>query len=179
MKAWDVRPTADGYEIEANVECLVDANNRFKAHYNYVISTDGSLTISYWIDPSVEVNDLPHAGLTINVNPSLTRLNWLGQGPYDAYSNRCAASILGYWETDARQLTGTKKVERVDCIYDSYCLSFVYDGYLEHEAPMADVLHLVSTIYPRPEKGRAADEFFEQTHSNQHFAGRLRIELKQ
>lgn len=179
VKAWDVRPTVDGYEIEADVECLVDANNRFKAHYNYVISTDGSLTISYSIDPSVEVNDLPHAGLSINVNPSLTRLNWLGQGPYDAYSNRCAASILGYWETDAYQLTGTKKVERVDCIYDSYCLSFVYDGYLEHEAPMSDVLHLVSTIYPRPEKGRSADEFFEQTHSNQHFVGRLRIELKQ
>ena len=179
VKAWDVRPTADGYAIEAEVDCKVDASNRFMAHYTYVISADGSLSVSYSFRPSVEVKDLPHAGMSIVVNPTLAQLNWLGQGPYDAYSNRCAAAILGYWQATADKLTGTKKVERVDCCFDTHRLSFTYDGYLEHDASEADVLHLVTAIYPRPEKGRAADESFVQTHSGQHFTGSIRIELKQ
>ncbi|HWB85083.1 MAG TPA: glycoside hydrolase family 2 TIM barrel-domain containing protein [Bryobacteraceae bacterium] len=107
VESWKVSESADGVEIDARANHVIDAKNHFQVSYTYSIGRDGVLSIHYSVKPQVEAEWLPLVGVTLRTPPALTHLRWLGLGPLDAYPNEKAAAIFGVWSGDLGGPTAT------------------------------------------------------------------------
>lgn len=177
--AWKVEQHEETVRIEATMKYVVNEKNEFDVQWLYTITGDGALNVRYETVCHVQVKELPHVGLSLQMDEDIKQLHWLGKGPYDSYSNRQSASYLGYWGGDiaSPEACGTKQIRRIDLASDKAMLQISSNGYMEHFAASPSLCYILSGIYPRPEKGRPADDFFEQLHANQTFTGEIRIDV--
>ena len=87
------------------------------------------------------------------------------------------AAIFGLWggRLDESATFGNKEVQRIDLKGKDTGFTIKSSGYMEHSPEDPSVLHILCGVYPRPEKGRPADESVPQTHSDSKFHGELTI----
>ena len=46
-----------------------------------------------------ELRDLPRVGVVLTLASGLERLEWVGRGPWENYSDRLASAVVGRWES--------------------------------------------------------------------------------
>lgn len=112
--------------------------------------------------PSVQTTLLPEVGLRITGNVQMTDLSWIGLGPYDSYPNRHCAAYFGVWvgSTKDKVTAGYKQMRHLDwTATDKKGITITADNYyLSHSVETPNVVSILSDLYARPEKGRAAND---------------------
>ncbi len=181
IEYWIVKKFDSCIEINAIVNYTVDSLNRFHVSYRYIISTDGSLNVHYQIKPNVNIPWLPIVGMSLQTAPELNRIKWLGLGPYDAYPNKKSAPVLGLWKGSAGtpEVSGIKETRWIERDGSIGRLHISSIGYMEHDTITPDIIHILSGVFPRPEKGRMADDSTPQlaTNGNNSFVGEFSLIL--
>lgn len=177
VRSWQMEEGEDTIRIETSVDFQIDGNNSFSADFTYIAADSGILDIRYEIRPQTEATDLPRVGMSLRCGDGISELHWIGKGPYDAYPNRRSAAIFGLWggRLDESATFGNKEVQRIDLKGKDTGFTIKSSGYMEHSPEDPSVLHILCGVYPRPEKGRPADESVPQTHSDSKFHGELTI----
>ena len=66
----------------------------------YLISGDGSMTVSSNINIDKGLKNLPRAGLEFVINEGLEKLEYYGYGPNESYHDRKESAQLGIYETE-------------------------------------------------------------------------------
>lgn len=182
VKSWNLKEADDKVIINANVEYKIDDKNRFTTAYRYTIATNGQLNIYYEILPEVQIPWLPIVGMTVQSALELDQIKWLGLGPYDAYPNRQAAAILGVWggKAGGKETVGNKATRWIERSGSNGKFRIYNNSYMEHNASAPEILHILSDVLGRPEKGRKADESFPQleTKTGKPFVGEFSIEIE-
>ena len=56
---------------------------------------DGSILVENVVEVADGVDDLPRVGVVLHLRPGLEQLEWCGRGPWEAYSDRLASTIVG------------------------------------------------------------------------------------
>ena len=168
VKEWSVEDRPDEVIIRAKVDCHVDSANHFTTIYRYSIGVDGRLDVNYEILTDVAIPQIPIVGMTIKTVPELKELHWLGLGPYDAYPNKKAAPILGVWggEAGSADVTGMKATRWIERSNSKCGFRIMSNGYMKHDASHSEVMHILSYVFGRPEKGRQADESVPQMRTD-------------
>lgn len=66
----------------------------------YLIQNDGTVRVNATLSlpPDSEAPELPRMGLRFMLPQTCNQLNWYGRGPWENYSDRNTASLLGLWE---------------------------------------------------------------------------------
>jgi beta-galactosidase len=67
--------------------------------HRYTLLASGELLVENEVTVGEGISDIPRVGVSVVVAPGLERLAWYGRGPWDNYSDRRAASIVGRWES--------------------------------------------------------------------------------
>ncbi|KAK1829970.1 glycoside hydrolase [Podospora conica] len=68
----------------------------------YTISSCGTLKVDVHLDPSgFAPAHVPRIGLNLRVSRDLDRVKWQGQGPGEAYPDKCSAQRTGVWSFDS------------------------------------------------------------------------------
>jgi len=168
VKEWSVEDRPDEVIIRAKVDCHVDSANHFITTYRYSIGVDGRLDVNYEILTDVAIPQIPIVGMIIKTVPELKELHWLGLGPYDAYPNKKAAPILGIWggEAGSADVTGMKATRWIERSNSECGFRIMSNGYMKHDASHPEVMHILSHVFGRPEKGRQADESVPQMRTD-------------
>ena len=168
VKEWSVEDRPDEVIIRAKVDCHVDSANHFTTIYRYSIGVDGRLDVNYEILTDVAIPQIPIVGMTIKTVPELKELHWLGLGPYDAYPNKKAAPILGVWggEAGSADVTGMKATRWIERGNSKCGFRIMSNGYMKHDASHPEIMHILSYVFGRPEKGRQADESVPQMRTD-------------
>ncbi|MFT4176982.1 MAG: glycoside hydrolase family 2 TIM barrel-domain containing protein [Luteolibacter sp.] len=179
--SWTIDEKAGNVEINTTVKYAIDAENSYTTQFRYNVSSDGSLNVHYEILPTINAPWVPVVGMVVKSAPELTRLDWLGLGPFDAYPNKRSAPILGVWGGTAgkNETSGPKAIRWVERSNSDARFRITSTGYLECDADAPENMRILSGLLGRPEKGRKADESIPQleTKTGKPFVGSLRIEL--
>jgi beta-galactosidase len=61
----------------------------------YSLLRSGDLLVENEVRVGRELRDLPRVGVVLALAPGLDRLEWFGPGPWETYSDRRAAAIVG------------------------------------------------------------------------------------
>ncbi len=168
--------------IKAVTEYVVNENNKFAVEYRYMLSDEGKLMVHYEMTPSVQTTLLPEVGLRITGNLQMTDLSWVGLGPYDAYPNRHCAAYFGLWGGSAsdKATDGYKQMRRLDwTAKNKKGITITADNYyLSHSVETPNVVSILSDLYARPEKGRAANDWWKEMNTGKDapFCGNICIE---
>ncbi len=168
--------------IKAETEYVVNENNKFVVDYRYTLTDEGKLMVHYEMKPSVQTTLLPEVGLCITANNQMTELSWLGLGPYDAYPNRHCAAYFGVWGGNVGDKTtaGYKQMRKLEwTAKDKHGITISADNYyLSHSVESPNVVSILSDLYARPEKGRAANDWWKEMNMTKDspFCGNICIE---
>ncbi|HPS72817.1 MAG TPA: glycoside hydrolase family 2 TIM barrel-domain containing protein [Bacteroidales bacterium] len=66
----------------------------------YTVLGTGDILVSVTFNPATEdLPEIPRIGLNFQVNPQFNKVEYLGKGPYENYSDRCTASLFGHYYT--------------------------------------------------------------------------------
>jgi beta-galactosidase len=67
--------------------------------HRYTVQPDGTITVknSFIIDPAMP--DLPRLGVVLALRPGFEKLRWFGRGPFENYSDRKRAAMVGIYES--------------------------------------------------------------------------------
>ena len=72
--------------------------NGFESMYSYRIEGDGTLTLEHTLRPQGTMPSwLPRIGLTMDVNDSLSNVQWYGRGPQENYPDRKTGYRIGIY----------------------------------------------------------------------------------
>ncbi len=181
VEAWTCEEEAGLPSVKARVKYVVDTLNAFTVDYHYQVNRQGQLTIHYSMLPQVQVKRLPWVGMRLESEPGrFNRLHWLGLGPWDAYPNRKSAPFFGYWggAVEDAAVQGIKQIRRI-----------AWEGQQDGISIQSDEAYMVcdgsdmgiySAVYPRPEKGREADDWFPllRTDTGVPFVGSFSLSVK-
>ena len=63
--------------------------------HRYRLLEDGEVLIENVVELDPGVDDLPRIGVVMTLRPGLERIEWYGRGPWEAYSDRLASTIVG------------------------------------------------------------------------------------
>jgi beta-galactosidase len=63
--------------------------------HRYRVLPDGAILVENVVELDDGVRDVPRVGVVLVLRPSLERLEWLGPGPWEAYSDRRASALVG------------------------------------------------------------------------------------
>ena len=70
----------------------------------FTLSPSGELEVENRVQIGAEISDLPRVGVSLILAPGLEQLAWFGRGPWENYSDRHAAAMVGlYRSTVAEQ----------------------------------------------------------------------------
>ncbi|ADY53938.1 glycoside hydrolase family 42 domain 5 loop region [Pseudopedobacter saltans DSM 12145] len=175
VTAWNVENKADDKVIHAQVEYMIDQNNRFTVQYKYTIKGNGLLNIHYELRPQVQINRLPLVGMDIKMT-GINDLKWLGLGPYDAYPNKQAAPIFGTWKWDGT--AGVKRTRWIESSEGPARIQIFNNGYIELKEATSNKISVLTDVYARPEKQRPADNSFPELRTDHSYVGEFDIVLK-
>lgn len=181
VEAWTCGEEDGLPSVKTRVKYVVDTQNSFTVDYHYVINRQGHLAIHYSLLPQVQVKRLPWVGMRIESEQDrFSRLHWLGLGPWDAYPNRKSASFFGYWGGTVKdaEVQGIKQIRRIEWEGQQDALSIAsHDAYMVCEG---SAIGIYSAVYPRPEKGREADDWFPllRTDTGVPFVGSFSLSVK-
>lgn len=181
--SWEVvRQDSAQTVIKATTEYVVNENNRFVIDYRYTLNADGSLMIHYEMKPFLQTTLLPEVGLVVTGNSDMTELSWLGLGPYDSYPNRHCAAYMEVWSgniTD-QATVGYKQIRKLRWMgkANDAILIKADNYYMSHTKELPHEVSILSNLYPRPEKGRAANDWWKEmsTSKDAPFCGNISIE---
>ncbi|MFN8441849.1 MAG: glycoside hydrolase family 2 TIM barrel-domain containing protein [Caldilineaceae bacterium] len=73
--------------------------NDFNHTQRYILLPSGELQVENQVKLGNDANDLPRVGVTLNLRPELEKLTWYGRGPWENYSDRKAASMVGRYQS--------------------------------------------------------------------------------
>ena len=65
----------------------------------YVLRASGELEVENVVELAPELRDVPRIGVVLTLVPGLERLTWYGRGPWEAYSDRLASTVVGRFES--------------------------------------------------------------------------------
>jgi beta-galactosidase len=85
----------DGRAIE-----LVHRTDGLVTHrQRYRLLDSGELVVENEVELAPGVQDVPRIGVTLTLVPGLEQLAWYGRGPWEAYSDRLASTVVGRFES--------------------------------------------------------------------------------
>ncbi|MFT4090086.1 MAG: glycoside hydrolase family 2 TIM barrel-domain containing protein [Asticcacaulis sp.] len=178
---WKVNEGEGKVSIHAEVTYVVDADNSFKAVYNYDVNPGGTLSVRYSLLPTVKATWLPHVGVDIKVPSGADRLRWLGLGPIDAYSNMKMAANLGVYSEKLVNLAedsmkATRWVEVSAGTAPGVRLD--HRGYVRYRPSQPDRLLVLSSVIGRQTKADPPEPpYLLETNDGKPYVGAFEIEL--
>jgi beta-galactosidase len=93
----------DRYELElvsAGPGELVHRAPGIATHtQRYRLLDTGELLVENVVELERGVRDVPRVGVVLTLRPGLERLEWYGPGPWEAYSDRRASTVVGRWQS--------------------------------------------------------------------------------
>jgi beta-galactosidase len=69
----------------------------------YRLHTSGELVVENEVRVARDLRDLPRVGVVFELAPDLEQLEWYGRGPWESYSDRLAAAIVGRFRSTVRE----------------------------------------------------------------------------
>jgi beta-galactosidase len=60
---------------------------------------DGGAEVLHEVVVPAPLDDLPRVGVRLTLGPGHEEVEWLGRGPHEGYSDRCASTPVGRWRT--------------------------------------------------------------------------------
>jgi beta-galactosidase len=90
-----VSARADGSAVELvhRADGLVTHRQRYRLRDN------GEVLVENVVELSPKLRDAPRIGVGLTLQPGLERLTWYGRGPWEAYSDRVASTVVGRFES--------------------------------------------------------------------------------
>ncbi len=90
-----VSARADGSAVELvhRADGLVTHRQRYRLRDN------GEVLVENVVELSPKLRDTPRIGVGLTLQPGLERLSWYGRGPWEAYSDRLASTVVGRFES--------------------------------------------------------------------------------
>jgi beta-galactosidase len=64
---------------------------------------DGGVLVENEVRVGPELRDLPRVGVVLTLAPGLDRLEWVGRGPWESYSDRLASAVVGRWASSVAE----------------------------------------------------------------------------
>jgi len=180
VSRWKVDQKGEAVLIDADVEYVVDAKNRFSVAYHYEVRPTGELHVRYSIRPKVQAKWLPYAGIELQLAPGLDHLRWLGLGPLDAFPNEKRAPMLGVWNQALGREDGMKSIRWARVTEaGGKGLRVRENGYINFSAGEPDRLRLLSSVLGRPTKGwRPEDPSYRlDTDTNEPLVGAFVLDM--
>jgi beta-galactosidase len=66
----------------------------------YRVLSDGKISVNATLKPlKQKLQELPRFGLNMQIDPTFTRLNWYGRGPWENYQDRNRSAFAGIYES--------------------------------------------------------------------------------
>jgi len=93
----------NGTTIEKLPTAPSDDNTHFIVNLQWSVYADGTVSCQSLITPKGEMLELPRIGYELQLDPSLGNLQYFGNGPYENYPDRQAASKLGIYKTGVKE----------------------------------------------------------------------------
>ena len=81
------------------VELVHEAAGLVTHRHRYRLHASGDLYVENIVELAAELRDLPRVGTVLSLIPGLERLEWYGRGPWEAYSDRLASTVVGRFES--------------------------------------------------------------------------------
>jgi beta-galactosidase len=88
---------ADG--VVAIVERLRGGEGIEVDHRIELRSLGDSVHVSHLVELAEPLDDLARVGVRFTFAPGHEQVDWLGRGPHEGYTDRCASTIVGRWQT--------------------------------------------------------------------------------
>ena len=86
--------------VELNAVELVHRVARLVTHrHSYTLLATGGLLVQNVVELAPRLRDVPRIGVGLTLHPGLERLTWHGRGPWEAYSDRLASTVVGRFES--------------------------------------------------------------------------------
>lgn len=79
----------------------------FHTVITYIVFANGKVKISYKVSPTdiiKNIQSLPRVGLKCSINSALTKISYLGRGPFENYPDRKSESDMGRWITSPSKM---------------------------------------------------------------------------
>ena len=106
-----VRVTPDRFGLRGNVaECHAVAlakgipDDDFEFTQEFSMRRDGVLEYNAYFVVPEKFADLPRVGITLELPKELRNIEYFGKGPYENYSDRCAAAETGLYKTTPQDM---------------------------------------------------------------------------
>ena len=90
------RIAGNGVELVHRADGLITHRQRYR------LLAAGDLLVENVVELSPELRDVPRIGAGLTLQPGLERLTWYGRGPWEAYTDRLAATVVGRFESTVR-----------------------------------------------------------------------------
>jgi beta-galactosidase len=84
---------------DSAVELVHRAGGLVTHRQRYRLLGAGELHVENVVELSSQLRDVPRIGAALSLLPGLERLTWYGPGPWEAYSDRLAAAVVGRFES--------------------------------------------------------------------------------
>ena len=82
----------------ATIEVVHRVDGLLTHRHRYRLLTNGELAVENVVELSPRLRDVPRIGTVVTLVPGLERLAWFGRGPWEAYSDRLASTLVGRFE---------------------------------------------------------------------------------
>jgi beta-galactosidase len=77
------------------VELVHRADGIVTHRHRYGLLGTGELRVENVVELAASVRDIPRIGVTLTLVPGLEQLAWYGRGPWEAYVDRLASTVVG------------------------------------------------------------------------------------
>jgi beta-galactosidase len=81
------------------VEALHRFGDLLTHRHRYRLLASGELVVENVVELAPRLRDVPRIGTVLTLLPGLEALSWYGRGPWEAYSDRLASTIVGRFES--------------------------------------------------------------------------------
>lgn len=76
----------------------VSPDKKLSLEIKYRLNSSGALKVSFTMQPSPDLPNLPRVGMQVPVAKSLSDLEWFGRGPYETYADKKSGSFIGRYK---------------------------------------------------------------------------------
>ncbi|MDP9283675.1 MAG: DUF4981 domain-containing protein [Actinomycetota bacterium] len=83
----------------AAVELVHQCGGLVTHRQHYRLHASGELAIENVVELAPELRDVPRIGTVLTLVPALEHLAWYGRGPWEAYADRLASTVVGRFES--------------------------------------------------------------------------------
>ncbi len=95
-----LEPKLVSAEVAAKVVELVHRIDGLVTHrHRYRLLATGALRVENVVELAAGIQDVPRIGVQLVLPPAFEHLAWYGRGPWEAYSDRLASTVVGLFES--------------------------------------------------------------------------------